>query len=70
MTNKEFIKQRRALHISQGRIARRARVSQSLVSEFEVGYRALSRDKVAVLEAALNAETAQASRKLERLLGK
>lgn len=69
MTNEQFVRSRRALHISQGQIARRAGVSQSLISEFEVGYRTLSSEKVALLEAALRTEIVQAARDAEQVLG-
>ena len=69
MTNKQFVKTRRSLRLSQGQIARRAGVSQSLVSEFEIGYRTLSAQKIAQLEAALRAEIAQAAKDAEQVLG-
>lgn len=69
MTNKQFADSRRTLHVSQGRIARRAGISQSRITEFELGYRPLPPEKVALLEAALRAEVAQLEKDAARLLG-
>jgi len=69
MTNKQFAASRRALRVSQARIARRAGISQSRITEFELGYRPLSPDKVSRLEDALRAEVAQMEKDAARLLG-
>jgi len=69
MTNKQFANSRRRLHVSQTRIARRAGISQSRITEFELGYRPLPPEKVALLEAALRAEVSQIEKDAARLLG-
>lgn len=69
MTNEQFANGRRTLHISQTRIARRAGISQSRITEFELGYRRLSAEKISALEAALRAEVAQMAKDAERILG-
>jgi transcriptional regulator with XRE-family HTH domain len=70
MTNKKFAEARRALRISQGRIARHAGVSQHLVSQFELGNWTLSAEKLAALEAALLTELSHISQESTRLAQK
>jgi len=69
VTNKQFAASRRALRISQGRIGCRAGISQSRITEFELGYRPLPPEKLARLEAALRDEVAQIEKDAARLLG-
>lgn len=67
MTHKKFAEVRRALHISQGRVAKQAGISQGLLSNFELGYVALRPDQVAKLEDALRRELAKSARDADRV---
>ena len=58
----EFASNRRALRISQSRIARRAGLSQTLISQFEIGNLQLRPEQIEQLEDALRDELAQAAR--------
>jgi predicted transcriptional regulator len=59
--NLEFAATRRALRLSQGRVARRAGVSQALLSQFELGNISLRPEQIESLEIALRSEFAQTS---------
>lgn len=59
MTNKMFAEQRRALRVSQGRIARLVGLSQPMISQFELGNVALKSEDIDRLEKALRQEVAR-----------
>ncbi len=65
--NQKFASTRRAMHISQGRIARHAGMSQTLVSQFEIGNVSLRPEQVTALEDALRRVLSQSARDAERV---
>jgi len=68
MTYKKFAEVRRSLRISQHKLARRARLSQGLISNYECGYTELRPEQVASLEEALRLELAQGTKNAESLV--
>ena len=67
MTHKTFAAQRRALRVSQGRIARLVGLSQPMISQFELGNLVLRPDQIARLENALRQEVETTARNAERV---
>jgi predicted transcriptional regulator len=67
MTYKTFAAQRRALKVSQGRIARLVGLSQPMISQFELGNLSLRPDQVSRLEDALRQEAAATTRNAQRV---
>ena len=67
MTYKTFAAQRRALRVSQGRIARLVGLSQPMISQFELGNVSLRSEQIARLEEALRQEVAATARNAERV---
>lgn len=64
--NQKFATTRRAVRVSQGRIARRVGLSQTLISQFEIGNLDLRPDQIKQLEDALRQELVQAARDAEQ----
>ena len=60
--NQKFAATRRSMRVSQGRIARRVGLSQTLISQFEIGNLELRPEQVEQLEDALRQELAQVAR--------
>ena len=60
--NQRFAATRRSMRVSQGRIARRVGLSQTLISQFEIGNLELRPEQVEQLEDALRQELAQVAR--------
>lgn len=67
MTHKIFAAQRRALRVSQGRIARLVGLSQPMISQFELGNLSLRPDQLAKLESALRQEISATTKIAERV---
>ncbi len=70
MTYQKFAEIRRSLRVSQHQLARRAGVSQGLVSNYECGYTELRPEQVAALQEALRLELAQGAKNAETLVQK
>jgi transcriptional regulator with XRE-family HTH domain len=67
MTHKTFAAQRRALRVSQGRIARLVGLSQPMISQFELGNLSLRPDQVIKLENALRQEVLTTTKNAHRV---
>ena len=66
--NERIAKTRRAAGVSQGRLARRAGVSQTLVSQFEIGNILLRPEQIEHLEKSLRVELERNAAEIQRLM--